>query len=35
MKYIEKIDKFKFDIDKIKAEFLTIFYQMLPCFFNF
>ena len=28
MKYIEKIDKFKLNIDKIKAEFLTIFYQM-------
>ena len=28
MKYIEKIDKFNLDIDKIKAEFLTIFYQI-------
>ena len=27
-KYFEKIDKFNFNIEKIKAEFLTIFYQI-------
>ena len=27
-KYIEKFDKFNFNIDKIKAEFLSIFYEI-------
>ena len=28
MKHIEKIEKFKLDIEKIKAEFLSIFYEI-------
>ena len=28
MNHIEKIDKFKLDIEKIKAEFLSIFYEI-------
>ncbi len=27
-KYVEKLDKFNFNIEKIKAEFLTVFYQI-------
>ena len=27
-KYIQKFDKFNFNIEKIKAEFLTIFYEI-------